>query len=305
MSVGNIGTFDTFATGNGLLSVAPAPNYATSGIFYVSVTDPAGVVEVRRYTRSSPTTGNAASGDVILRIPNNVRNNTAVEALLLFGPDGMLYVLTGENGNRLGPQDPADLRGKVLRIDVGSDAFPADPLRDYAIPADNPNMGGGVSEVAAKGLYDPWGASFNAADLLFSDYEPGGSGEIDLMRPQDRGANYGWPNPQIGGPPGITNPLIMPGLNLLTTGGPVYRGSLVPLRGSYLFAILRAGIGAVPAGQLVQGTQPTFTSRSDLDPPGVAQASIFIRSFAEDSQGEAYYLNVTGLTGSVYKIEAR
>jgi glucose/arabinose dehydrogenase len=299
MTVGNLGTFDLLSGQYGLLSVAPAPDYSASGRFYVAVTDTAGVIEVRRYTRATATTGDPASADVILRIPTIVRTGSANAALLLFGPDGMLYVLTGEGGNRAAPQNVSDLRGKVLRIDVSQDAFPADPDRDYAIPGDNPNLGG-AREVYALGLYDPAGASFNGPDLLFGDHEGGNDGEINLLRPQDRGANYGWPAP----PPGALRSVINVGTNQIPTGGYVYRGSVVPLRSIYLYGAGRLGIFGWPASQLIQGTQLlTGTEHAELNPPGVNPPAIV--GFAEDSQGELYYIPGPLSAADVYKIEAR
>jgi hypothetical protein len=93
------------------------------------------------------------------------------------------------------------------------------------------------------------------------------------------------------------------GPNQALTGGLVYRGSLLPLRGNYLYAIVRSGIFSVPAGQLVQGTMATGAFRGDLSPPDASNS--FITSFTEDSQGETYYLNVPNATGDVYRIEAR
>ncbi|MEA3065633.1 MAG: hypothetical protein QOJ27_2085 [Sphingomonadales bacterium] len=298
MTVGNLGTFDNLTAGYGLLSVAPAPDYAASGRFYVAVTDPAGVIEVRRYTRATATTGDPASADVIMRIPTIVRTGSAVGGVLIFGPDGMLYILTGEDGDRTAPQNVNDLRGKVLRIDVSQDAFPADPARDYAIPVDNPNLGG-AREVYALGLFDPRGASFNGADLLFGDHAAGGDGEINLLRPQDRGANYGWPAP----PPGALAGVIRVGTNQIPTGGYVYRGSVLSLRGIYLYGAGRQGIFGWAASQLVQGAGLlTGTEHAELNPPGISPPAI--QSFAEDSQGELYYVNGPTFTGNVYKIEA-
>jgi hypothetical protein len=304
MTVGNIGTFPSNSAGYGLFSVAPASDYATSGRFYVAVSDPGGVIEIRRYNRAGATAGDPASGNVILRIPTIVRSGTQVAAELVFGADGMLYIFTGEGGDRGAPQRLSDLRGKVLRIDVTQDAFPADPDRDYAIPASNPNLGGVVNEVYAYGLYDPRGASFNGADLLFGEHEIFEDGEINLLRPQDKGANYGFPFGQRTPPPGATPPVILVTPQMFATGGYVYRGSVLPLRGIYLYGHGRLGIFGVPASQLVQGTTlQGGTARAELNPPGVDPPAI--RSFAEDSQGELYYVTGPTLTGDVFKIEAR
>jgi hypothetical protein len=297
MTLPNVGNNCGFAIGCGALSIVPAPDYATSGVFYVSVSTPAGPTEVRRYRRSSATAGDVSSGDVILTIPTFIRSLTQFSAELAFGPDGFLYVLTGQGGNLDAPQTRGDRRGKVLRIDVSQDAFPADPLRDYAIPSDNPSLGGTVDEVYALGLYNPQGAAFRGADLLFGDNTPVDSFEVNLLRPQDKGANYGYPFQQKNPPAGITSGVVLTGgPSGFGVGGRVYRGPGAALQNLYLYSSSPHGVHAEAAAQLVQGTTITpGTPRTDLNPPEKD-----ILSFAEDSAGNLYILVQSG---SLYKLE--
>jgi hypothetical protein len=97
--------------------------------------------------------------------------------------------------------------------------------------------------------------------------------------------------------------VIRVGTNQFPTGGYVYRGSVLPLRGIYLYGAGRMGIFGVPASQLVQGAGlAPGTEHAELNPPGIDPPAI--KSFAEDSQGELYYVNGPTSTGNVYKIEA-
>ena len=124
----------------GLLGFATAPDFANSGIFYVYMTNRAGTNEVRRYRALAADRDRAdpASGDVILAVPHPGASNHN-GGWIGFGPDGFLYVGSGDGGGAGDParnaQNNAVLLGKMLRLDVASDAFPGDPLRDYAIPA--------------------------------------------------------------------------------------------------------------------------------------------------------------------------
>src|SRR4029453_2130329 len=159
---------------------------------------------------------------------------------------------TGENG-----QDGSQLLGKILRIDPDSDAFPLDPLQNYAIPASNPfvNDPGNLvrDEIWAIGMrnpypwtFDPLTGELNIADVGQQsweeiDYEPAGF---------PGGRNYGWdlvegfhcfepPSNCDDGDPGLTYPIYeypRPGTKCSITGGVVYHGSQFPyLEGQYFF----------------------------------------------------------------------
>jgi glucose/arabinose dehydrogenase len=128
---------------SGLLGLAFDPDYAHNGFFYVNLVNTAGDTEIRRYQVSSnPDVANAASASLIITIdqPNGLGNHKA--GWLSFGPDGYFYAALGDGGGGGDPfhngQNLDSLLGKMLRLDVRGDAFPADPTRNYAIPADNP-----------------------------------------------------------------------------------------------------------------------------------------------------------------------
>jgi glucose/arabinose dehydrogenase len=187
-----------------LASIAFAPDYATSGRFYVDYTavrpgDPDGsVLTVEEFRRSpaDPDRADPASGRVVLAIdhPDHSDHNGGQ---LQFGRDGLLYVSTGDGGgNELDPQNHAEnthsLLGKILRIDPRATA-----TAPYRIPAGNPfaSGNGGAPEVYAYGLRNPWRFSFDAATgaLFLSDVGQSVREEIDYAaRDRGAGANFGW-----------------------------------------------------------------------------------------------------------------
>jgi len=308
----------------GLLGFAAAPDYATSGAFYVFLTTTGGAIEVRRYRTiaGTPDRADPASGDAILRIDHPRNNHNG--GWIGFGPDGLLYVAVGDGGGTGDPdragQDRNVLRGKILRIDVASDAFPTDPARDYAIPSGNPFAGGGGSpEIWALGLRNPFRCSFDSAtgNLLIADVGQGVVEEIDLMRPGDGGANFGWSllegtRPFNGQPAaGLTPPVAeyehgageRQGNSV--TGGYVYRGPIEALRGSYFFAdFVRPNIWSLPVSRLIVGeTRPAseFVLRNaDLVPDAGTIASV--ASFGVDQAGNLYIVDIGG---EIFVIEPR
>ena len=258
----------------GLLGFATAPDFATSGRFYVYLTALDGTIELRRYQTLANNRDQAdpASGDAILRIAHPRSNHNG--GWIGFGPDGMLYVAVGDGGGSGDPDDNgqnrATLLGKILRIDPASDGFPGDPDRDYAIPAGNPFSAPNAPEVWAYGLRNPFRNSFDAltGNLYIGDVGQGAVEEIDLMRPGDAGANFGWPimegTQPFRGPantPGLTPPIAEyshgtgPREGSSVTGGVVYRGPLESLRGEYLFAdFVQPNLWSIQTGVILQGT---------------------------------------------------
>jgi glucose/arabinose dehydrogenase len=187
----------------GLLGLAFHPGYETNGFFYVFYTRASdGDIVVARYQNPEPAdnVANAGSGTTLLIIEHTSAGNHN-GGQIAFGPDGYLYIATGDGG---GSGDPAEnglninsLLGKILRIDVDGDDFPGDPARNYAIPASNPFAGGtpGADEIWAFGLRNPWRFSFDrlTGDLYIGDVGQGTWEEIDFQRASSTGGeNYGW-----------------------------------------------------------------------------------------------------------------
>ena len=308
----------------GLLGFAAAPNFGSTGTFYIYMTNPAGQIEVRRYRTLAGNRDQAdpASADTILVIDHPVNTNH-YGGWLAFGPDGFLYMGVGDGGSGGDPPNNAQnlniLLGKLLRIDPGSDAFPADPARDYAIPPSNPfATAGGRPEIWAYGLRNPFRNSFDAVtgNLWIGDVGQNAVEEIDLLRPMDGGANLGWRIMEgttvFAGPsiPGLTPPIAeyLHGNGARqgnsVTGGLVYRGPIESLNGHYIFAdFIDGNIWSIPIAQVSLGTtlgSDRFVLRRAQFTPN-AGAIVNPVSFNVDQAGNVY---VVDFGGSIFRIDA-
>jgi glucose/arabinose dehydrogenase len=290
----------------GLLSMAFAPDYASSGRFYVYFTDGDGDQRVVEYQRASADRADAGSARLVLEMADRESNHNG--GLLLFGPGGHLYIGTGdgggggdEHGRRGNAQNLGSLLGKILRIDPR----PADG-RPYSVPRSNPFVGraGARGEIYSYGLRNPWRFSFDrrTRDLSIADVGQNEIEEVDFVR-SGRGRNFGW-RPFEGrarytpgeSAPGHVRPVIQrfhSKGNCSITGGVVVRDRAVPaLYGRYVF------------GDYCRGRIETAKLR-----PGRASAQRTTRlrvsslsSFGEDARGRVY---ATSLDGPVYRIAAR
>ena len=239
----------------GLLGLAFHPDYSTNGYFFVNHTDAAGDTIVERYTVSAdPNVADPNSAMPVLGIGQPDSNHNG--GWLGFGPDGYLYIATGDGGGTGDPnengQDLSSLLGKMLRIDVNADDFPGDANANYGIPADNPFVGvAGRDEIWAYGLRNPWRNSFDreTGDLYIADVGQASWEEVNVQPANSTGGeNYGWDcyegnheyeTTGCGDPNTMTFPVYeyshSDGCSI--TGGYVYRGSQIcDLRGTYFFA---------------------------------------------------------------------
>lgn len=246
----------------GLLGLAFHPNYAANGFFYVFLTNPAGDIEVRRYTRGASGTADLATMTPIITVPHpNFGNHNG--GWIGFGPDGNLYIATGDGGSGGDPSNNAQnknsLLGKILRIDVNSDDFAGDATRNYHIPAGNPFVGvAGADEVWAYGLRNPWRNGFDTltGDFYIGDVGQGQREEVNYIAAgTGAGFNFGWKVMEgnlvfdsgvVGNPPPGDPSLKAPvaeyghsnsafgGFALI--GGYVYRGPAPGAQGLYFFA---------------------------------------------------------------------
>lgn len=291
----------------GLLGLAFDPDFAQNGYFYVNLINPAGDTEIRRYRVSTgdADVADAASATSILSVdqPPGLANHKG--GWLGFGSDGDLYVALGDGGGSGDPsgngQNASSLLGKILRLDVRGDAFPADPARNYAIPGDNPFVGvaGAAPEIWALGLRNPFRASFDRGlgTLFIADVGQNGWEEIDIGQ---AGANYGW-NVYEGPAPFAARPL---GGGTLTfpihaydhtvgqsiIGGYAYRGTSDGLQGQYFFADFVAG----KIFTLRQdGTAWVSTDRTAQFAPDAGSLDN-PSSFGEDGRGDLYIVDLDG-----------
>jgi glucose/arabinose dehydrogenase len=288
----------------GLLSLAFHPQYESNGYFYVNYTGLDNNTRIKRYQVSTdPALADPTSGFLVLTVAQPVYTNHK-GGHLLFGPDGKLYIPTGDGGGGGDPdengQNTATLLGKLLRIDVDQ----GDP---YTIPPDNPFAGSSTArpEIWALGLRNPWRIAFDGPTglLYVADVGQVSWEEVNVQPAGAAPLNYGWDvmeGRHCFEPPAcdMTN-LVLPaveyshGDGCSITGGFVYRGTALPdLVGHYLYA------------DYCQGWIRSFryagggaTDHRSLYPPG----SALISSFGLDGTGEIY---VTAHEGRVYRISA-
>jgi glucose/arabinose dehydrogenase len=298
----------------GLLSMAFAPGYATSGLFYVYLTAPATgalTIEERRRDPADPDRADPSYARTLLSIPHDQRNNHN-GGQLQFGPDGMLYAGTGDggaggdpagNGQSLTSRTPAvvggvnrdPLLGKLLRLDPAGGPAASNP---FPAPA---------REVWAYGLRNPWRFSFDSAtgDLVVADVGQSRFEEVDVARPTaggGRGANFCWNaleglHTYPGGAP--VNTAASPGFAFPVievshadgwcsiTGGYVLRDPALPeLAGQYVF-------GEFCRGEL-------FAAVLGVTPPRSLGPTVpRLSSFGVDGCGRVYAVS---LNGPVYRL---
>jgi glucose/arabinose dehydrogenase len=294
----------------GLLGLAFHPGYATNGKAYVYLINTSGDTEVREYTRdaANPNRLDPASAKLVLTIDQPAQFNNHRGGWMSFGPDGQLYIATGDGGGTGDPlgnsQNTGNLLGKMLRIDVNGDAFPSDPNRNYAIPATNPFVGiAGADEIYAYGLRNPWRNGFDRATgaLYIADVGQDAREEINLGA---LGANYGW-NLYEGSAPfagGSTAGLTFPiaeyehSVGRSITGGYAYRGGESEgLHGQYIFADFVADkLFSLSGGAITDRTAQLLYPNG-----GTISAAV---SFGEDAEGNLYLVD---FDGEVFRVTPR
>lgn len=290
------------ASERGLLSMAFAPDYIDSGLFYVFYTakgpdtlDPsgqAGDIRIVEYRRSSgdPDLADPASARLVLKTPHSAGNHNG--GWIGFGPDDMLYISIGDNADPGNAQPLNNLFGKILRIDP-ADPDGADP-KTATIPADNPfvNTPGARPEIYTYGLRNPYRASFAPnGHLTIGDV---GQGESEEINAGDlRGKNMGWPvcegfcdTPN----PAYTDPVFeypnAGSSDCAVLGGHVIRDpDLTGLTGRYIY------------GDLCASDLRTLNLSAPGGDPFPAGISLWdsLRSFGEDSRGCSYAITAVSV----------
>jgi len=190
----------------GLLGAAWNPTNANQIFLYYNDTD--GSLRVSHWDRTSTgaRTFNSATRVGVIRIDHSAAANHN-GGTINFGPDGYLYMATGDGGSSNDPpanaQNPNVLLGKILRIDpFGPDAFPSDTENNYAIPVDNPFVGGSGpiparGEIWCFGVRNPFRWSFDTdGSMWIGDVgqgpNPPSHEEVDYLAPGVGGKNLGW-----------------------------------------------------------------------------------------------------------------
>lgn len=290
----------------GLLSAAFPPEFADSRVFYVNYTDQRGDTVIARFAllEGNPRQADPGSEQKILQIEQPAANHNGGQ--LQFGPDGYLYIGTGDGGQAGDPwgnaQNLGVLLGKMLRIDVsGTEA--------YTVPEGNPFLGrpDARPEIWATGLRNPWRFAFDrvTGDLYIADVGQNIFEEIDLQPASSLGGeNYGWDvmegrhcfEPPAGCDPSGRVPPVAEydhSQGCSVTGGYAYRGIRYPqLDGVYFFGDFCSG----KIWGLAQGASGEWEMALLLD------TQTNISSFGEDAEGEIY---VAGYgDGTIYQLVA-
>jgi glucose/arabinose dehydrogenase len=338
----------------GLLDIAFPPNFKQTGKFYIAYTmqlrgdaglgeqlwySHTNVVAEMRVSKDNPNKADPFYERIVHYIdwPQFNHNGHWID----FGPDGMLYIATGDGGyaNDWGighhvtlgnGQDPASKMGKMLRIDVNGDP--------YTVPRDNPFVGNPnyAPEIWALGLRNPWRCSFDMGgtrELFCGDVGQNSYEEISII---SKGANYGWrakegrhwfdyvnPNNHPSRPvaphpaTGYTDPIIeykncsnpqfamandCEGISV--TGGYVYRGSHRPWQGVYFFGDWSKSF-QVAEGVLFAAKRSGNTwTKEKVRVTNIPGFNDFILAFAQDNKGEVYVLGtrIRGPNGEQDKI---
>ncbi len=284
----------------GLLGLAFHPNYSTNHKFYVNYTldegDRETIIAEYQTLANDPNTADPNSERVLLVVNQPFTNHKGGQ--LVFGPDGFLYIGLGDGGSGGDPmgngQNLSTFLGKMLRVNVDP---PFATGKEYGIPADNPFAGGGgLPEIYAYGLRNPWRFSFEPVTnrLFVADVGQDNWEEVDILQ---KGGNFGW-NVMEGNhcfPPGTTTcdmtNKVLPITEYPHTdgvaviGGYVYKGSAIPsLANKYIFADLTGKIWS-----LTEAPANTWT-RGDL-----LSTSRTLTSFARDAAGELYVVDYNGI----------
>jgi glucose/arabinose dehydrogenase len=291
----------------GLLGLAFHPSYASNGRFFVYYTDTAGYIVIAEYHRDPSNANRALTTPLaIMRIYHPYTNHNG--GTLAFGPDGFLYIGTGDGGSAGDPgnraQNRSSLLGKILRIDINHWAKGI----HYSSPRSNPFVGrAGDDRIWAYGLRNPWKFSFDRTkgDLWIGDVGQNRYEEIDRATKASglgRGRNYGWRvlegracyRPSSGcSTVGKTGPIAVysHGYGCAVIGGYVYRGSLYPaMANAYLFADYCSGrIWALVAN-----------GASAQTPRLIKSSGLNVSGFGEGEDGTLYLADLAG--GGIYRL---
>lgn len=307
----------------GLLGLAFHPDYATNGRFFIHYSASGnGASTIEEYVRSAdPLKATETPIRIALQHPTAQGNHNG--GSIEFGKDNFLYIALGDGGNQGDPecdaQDPANLLGKIMRIDVNGTAND----QGYPAAAGNPNG----QKWYHIGFRNPWRMSFDACtgDLHIGDVGQGTIEEISVA-PVDAGPlNFGWPacegnlDHSCGGTadcscgggadfdtcpnPATPGPFTFPVAShdhgdgyCSMVGGYSYRGTGIPgLRGTYFYGdACNRTIWAIPPGGMPEDLSADIPLPADGFNYGVV-------SFGQDGRGNVY---VVTLSGAIYRIEA-
>jgi glucose/arabinose dehydrogenase len=302
----------------GLLGLAFHPSFSSNRRFFVYYTkQPSGASVVAEYQASASNpdvahpTATTATETELLTFSQPYSNHNG--GSLAFGPDGYLYIASGDGGSGNDPENRSQnvntLLGKILRIDVDT----PNGVSPYSSPPDNPYAGAiaGRDEIFAIGVRNPWRMSFDrlTGQLLAGDVGQGLREEVSIIT---LGGNYGWrvmegtrcnmgSDPLPCGSPAFTPPALEythSSGRCSVTGGYVYRGPEGTLpQGTYVYGDYCTGeIFSADADDL-----PLDPGMLPATPTVLHDSGLLLASFGEDEDGELY---AVGLGGNVSRLLA-
>lgn len=289
----------------GMLGLAFHPSYSQNGFLFINYTSGNNTI-ISRF-KAIDGKVSLTSEKILLTVAQPYSNHNAGD--LAFGPDGYLYIPLGDGGNGGDPgnraQNPTNLLGKMLRIDVNTET------QTYLIPSSNPFSGktSPLPEIWATGLRNPWRISFDrlTGDQWIADVGQNVAEEINVEPANSAGGfNYGWKCLE-----GVSNfatsfcgdnlsSLVAPvivyrhdtNVGCSVTGGFVYRGKLFPgLYGRYIYGDYCSGYiwTLTKTGNSFQNTLATTIRINEIS------------SFGEDLSGEVYLAGHA--TGKIFRIQ--
>ncbi|MGJ3237499.1 MAG: PQQ-dependent sugar dehydrogenase [Anaerolineae bacterium] len=308
LDISNLVSQEALGTGyteRGLLGLAFHPDYAENGTFFVNYTDRSGGTVIARYQVSAdPNLADTSTAEIIFTVEQPFANHNGGH--MAFDAEGYLYVSLGDGGSAGDPfnagQDPTDLLGTIMRLDVDAET-------GYAIPEDNPFVGtnAGADEVWSYGWRNPWRFSFDrlTGDMFIGDVGQAQWEEVNF-EPVDSegGLNYGWKFFEAtrvyegGGDPSA---VVMPfaeydhaGGSCSVTAGYNYRGEILPDWESVFF------YGDYCSGRI----WTAYRTAEDVWVTDLLTDTNFtISSFGEDEAGELYIVNYGGTVLQVLPAE--
>lgn len=298
----------------GLLGLAFSPDFAKTGRYYVNYTNNDGDSMVVRFVSKNGQTTDLASAETIFEYAQPHGNHNG--GWLEFGPDGFLYIATGDGGSGNDPknlaQNMSSPLGKLLRLDVSGE-------KGYKVPVGNPYQEDKDVHplIVASGLRNPWRCSFDrkTGDFWVADVGQNVWEEINVVSLKEiPKKNFGWrlregdiktPDKAAGGdvPENHVEPVYVykhgggPKEGLSVTGGYVYRGSKISaFEGRYIFADYQNP--RIWSFILKDGEAADFKDHTSELQPESGRINL-IPAFAEDASGEMYLVDHTG---AVYRI---
>jgi uncharacterized repeat protein (TIGR03806 family) len=311
-----------------IYSIVCHPKFNDNGYIYVTwIPDnekeglPKGSRVSRFTVKGEPPVADLASEKIIFEWPNGGHNG----GCLRFGPDGMLYIVTGDGSGiadelQIG-QDLTSIFAKMLRIDVDNPP----PGKAYGIPKDNPFVGKILSfknregdmahpEIWAYGLRQLWRYSF---DKKTGDLWGGEVGQDlwEMIYKIQKGGNYGWSvmegthdfRPERKkGPTPMLKPVVEHSHTDFRsiTGGFIYHGNRLPeLKGQYIYGDFDTGrVWSFKPGSLkiAQGDEPAEVTNFAVDHRELARTTYRIVTWGEDADGEIYLCDFTG--GGIHQL---